>query len=394
MIFAADFSSPIDLNSPLSLTAAMMMCVIGPALVMVEPVWVEGLVQHGGYSIAVAQSINAAELSGILLATIIMALVAPRLNWRMVFGCSLLLVVTGNLASLAVVEPTTMMGVRFIIGIASGAIVSLSFMVVGLTANRDRNYGYLMVWVLVYAAIANPIMPMLYSIGGINSALLFLAGFTACGLPFVKYLPVSGEEHHDTAEDAVNLPIFLKVMALAAVLSFFVGIGLIWAFLSLIGTSAGVSEQAVASSIGFSQLFGIAGGATAVVLAARYGRVKPITLGIVGCFLSILFLFGAIPVVIFTAAACLFLYSWNVVHAYLYAAMASFDPTGRVVAYTVPMQMLGFALGPVLGAGLIGEVDYHLINWIAVGFFIAAAALFLPPLLVHARTGKLSTSDF
>mgnify|MGYP001288324953 CR=1 FL=1 len=391
MLFTSNRNQEIDLDSRGALIAAMMMCVIGPEVVMVEPVWVEGLVQHAGFTVAEAQSIMAAELAGIWSATVTMAFIAYRLNWRALFGWSLLVMVFGNLATIPVNDYGALLALRVIVGIAAGMIISLSFTVVGLTSNPDRNFGYLMVWVLVYAAVANPVLPTLYALRGIDAALVAFAMFAACGLPFVRFLPGSGKQPSNTGADSIDLSLLLKGSALGAMLSYFLAIGLIWAFLSLIGTNANLGEQLVASSIGVAQIFGIAGGVTAVLLGARCGRAWPIGLGIVGGIGSLWFLFGTMQIVVFAACTCLFLYTWNVCHAYLYAAMASFDRSGRIVVYAVPMQMTGFALAPMIGTLLITKGDYDGVVWLAMVFFATALCLILPPVLAHAKAVSRSS---
>ena len=42
---------------------------------------------------------------------------------------------------------------RFLCGAGAGSLISLSFTTVGLTEHPDRNFGLLIMWVLLYGAV-------------------------------------------------------------------------------------------------------------------------------------------------------------------------------------------------------------------------------------------------
>jgi len=64
-----------------------------------------------------------------------------------------LLMAVGNGACIYVHDHTLFVALRFLVGLGAGSIVSLSFTTVGLTRHPDRNFGYLIMWVLVYGAL-------------------------------------------------------------------------------------------------------------------------------------------------------------------------------------------------------------------------------------------------
>jgi hypothetical protein len=49
-------------------------------------------------------------------------------------------------------------------------------------------------WVLIYGAVGLLVMPTAYRLVGMNGVLWFFALFPAVALPFVRYLPVSGDQ--------------------------------------------------------------------------------------------------------------------------------------------------------------------------------------------------------
>lgn len=379
---------PVDVDSRSSLVAAMLMAVIGPEVFIVQPGFVQGLVQYLGFSERQAGYVASAEMWGIAATTVAMTVLAGRLPWRAVFAVSLGVVIGGNLLCIAIKDVTAFALVRFAVGVGSGGVISLSFAAIGLTRNPDRNFGWLIMWVLVYGALVLPMMPAVYAAAGMPGMLAFFALVAACGLPFVRFLPQGGEERVAVEADAVDIGAPAKAMALAAMLSYFLAQGVVWAYLFLIGTAGGATEQQVATSLGISQWLGVAGAFTAAMIGGRVARVWPITLGVLAGILPLAVLFGETPSLVYAVAVACYNYGWNLVHPFLLAAMASFDRSGKVVVHAVAMQMLGLAIGPALAASVIRPGDYGNVNRLGMALFAVCLALILPPVLRQARLAR------
>lgn len=374
-----------DTSSFRSLSAAILMGVIGPEVFIVQPGFVQGLVVHLGFTDSQAGYTASAEMFGIAATTILLTFIAHRVNWRLVFTGSLALMFLANALSTLVGEFEAFTLLRFVAGLGAGGLVSLSFAAIGLTDNPDRNFGYLIMWVLIYGALGLMLMPTAYALGGMDSVLWFFALFPLAGLPFVKYLPVTGENAVAVEQDAVTLSIVMRGLALLAMLAYFLAQGVVWAYLFLIGLAGGLSEQAVANGLTVSQFAGIAGAFLAAVVGRRYGRSLPLTAGIVGGALCLYFLVGQFQFLVFAVAVAAYNFAWNLTHPYLLAAMASFDRRGRVVVYAVAMQMLGLAVGPSLAASVIDGGTYVNVNMLGAALFVASLCLVLPPVLSQAR---------
>ncbi|MBI2993090.1 MAG: MFS transporter [Gammaproteobacteria bacterium] len=390
-------SGDVDVNSRRGLFAALYMAVIGPEVFIVQPGFVQGMVQYLGFSEQAAGDIASAEMWGIALTTVAMTLFAARFDWRRVFAVSLIVMVLGNLASL-LAESAPVFGVlRFVCGLGAGGVVSLSFAVVGLTANPDRNFGWLIMWVLIYGAVVLFAMPTVYAVVGMNGVLLFFAIFPASGLLFTAWLPRFGAEHAQIEQDAVSLPRNFTGMALVAMFCYFLGQGVVWAYLFLIGVNGGATEQQVANGLTASQFAGVCGALCAALIGSRFGRARPLSLAILLTLLPLFLLFGRTGAWTYAIAVCIYNYGWNLTHPYLLAAMASFDRAGRVVVYAVAFQMLGLANGPWIAARVIREDDYSNVLWLGVALFAASLALILPPVfkqreIVQVRKPALSSA--
>jgi hypothetical protein len=197
----------------------------------------------------------------------------------------------------------------------------------------------------------------------------------------VRHLPDSGE-HIDIGEAFAPYSNALKGSTLAAILSYNIGIGIVWAYLFLVGLDAGMGEQSVANALTVSQFLGIAGAFLAVVLEVRLGRLLPLAIGIIGGAASVYYLVGDIGGAEFWIGVCGFNFLWNLSMPYLLATLADFDHRGHIVVHGVSMQFIGYAVGPAIAAELLG-FGYDVINSVAAVLFVAAALLLLPGVLAQ-----------
>ncbi len=376
------------MNTRPALATAILLGVIGPEVFIVQPGFVQGMVALLGFSEQAAGAVASVEMFGIAATTILLTFTAHRMSWRTVIRWSLLTVFAANALCVFTSDPTVFTALRFVAGLGAGGLVSLSFACVGLTDNPDRNFGFLIMWVLVYGAIGLWLMPGAYALGGMALVLWFFALFPLLALPFVKHLPVSGEQAVEVDAQAVNLSRPLKGAALFAMLAYFIAQGVVWAYLFLIGLEGGLGEQQVANGLTLSQFAGIAGALLAALLSNRLGRALPLSLGVLVGAGSLGFLTGQFSFVQFALTVGIYNFAWNLTHPYLLAAMASFDRRGRVVVYAVAMQMAGLAIGPGLAAAAIGGGSLKPVVMLGAAFFILSLVLILPPVIAQARAAQ------
>ncbi len=373
------------MNSRRSLFSIFLVGVIAPEVFIVQPGFVQGLVVYLGFDDQGAGYTASAEMFGLAATTILMTFVAHRVNWRKVVFWSLIVMFLANALCAMTTDLNSFVALRFIAGLGAGSLVSLSFAAVGLTSNPDRNFGFLIMWVLTYGAIVLWAMPTAYELAGMNGAIWFFAIFPLTAIPFIRHMPVSGETVVQVEEDAVNLGRTMNALALFAMLAYFTAQGVVWAYLFLIGVSGGLSEQAVANGLMLSQFAGIGGALLAALIAHKVGRSLPLTIGIVGGALCLYFLVGTFEFLVFALAVGVYNFFWNMTHPFLLGAMASFDRRGRIVVYAVAMQMFGLAVGPFLAASVISEGEFINVNRLGAVLFFLSFVLILPPVLAQAN---------
>jgi MFS family permease len=385
-------SRSVDINSRRTVFSMFLVGVIAPEVFIVQPGFVQGLVELLGFDDQGAGYTASAEMWGLAATTILMTFIAHRVNWRSVVFWSLIVMFASNVLCMVTSDLDVFVGLRFIAGLGAGSLVSLSFAAIGLTNHPDRNFGFLIMWVLTYGAIVLWAMPSVYDLAGMNGALLFFALFPLSAIPFIRHMPVSGENVVQVEEDAVNLSVGLKGLALFAMLAYFMAQGVVWAYLFLIGVSGGLTDQQVANGLMLSQFAGIAGALLAAMTAHRIGRSIPLAVGILGGSLCLYFLVGAFEFAMFAIAVGVYNFLWNMTHPFLLGAMASFDRRGRVVVYAVAMQMLGLAVGPALAASVISEGEFLNVNRLGAMLFVLSFILILSPVLAQSKLTSVPVS--
>lgn len=365
--------------------AAMLIVVIGMDTFIVQPGFVQGLVDKGGFGEKQAGYIAAAEMLGIASTTVAMVWMATRARWRMLAGAALLLDAAGNLLSTRAGSFNEFVAVRFAIGLASGVLISIGYAVIGGTRNPDRNFGLLIMWVLTYGALGVFAMPSAFSVLGLNGVLVILALLAASGLCILRYLPDAVAPAHDTGPQKPAGSLLGAGMILGAVFCYFLSQGTVWAYLFLIGTAGGGSEQAVANGLTVAQFLGIAGAFTAATWGPRLRHSTSLIAGISGGVLPMFFFLGAKGAVIYGVAVSVFNYAANYITPLLMAVVARCDRSGRLIVHAVALQMLGLAVGPALGAVAISPGNYRDAVLISMGLCVACLLLILPPVIARAK---------
>ena len=337
------------------------------------------MVEYLGFTEQQAGFIASAEMFG-LAGTTVLTNFIMRWDWRKLTAAALVLMVIGNVASLGQADPVIFGMMRVLAGMGSGVVIALSFAMMGLTDKTDRNFGYIITFVLLYGGVGLFAIPVVFNLVGMGGALVFFALFSASGLWFVRYLPRSGPEHEDVGNKDTSYGSGIKSITLTGWLVYNIAIGIVWAYLFLVGLNAGLAEQSTGNILGVSQFVGAGGAFLAVLLEKRIGRTLPLMVGILGGAFGIYLLLGEIGFLYYALGVCIFNLLWNLVMPYMLATLADFDSRGRVVVMGVSAQMIGTASGPAIAALLLGDGDYDRVNTTAIVLFIISAFVILPGL--------------
>ena len=374
-------SKDVDVNSTASIASIIYLAVVGVCVFIIQPGFVQGLVEALGLSPEEAGYIASAEMWGLAVTTIGLNFIAHKYDWQKLTFWFLLIAVIGNLASIGQTDLLTLGIIRTITGLGLGGMISLPFAMMGLTSNPDRNFGFTIVWVLVYGAVGLFLIPSALASIEMNGIYVFLALFCGLGLATIRFLPKRAADHLQQDQISDHHSLLVKASTLAGILIFNTAIGLVWAYFFLVGMNGGMSEQSVANVLTVSQFLGVAGAFLAAMLAARFGRSVPLSIAIIGCSAGVAWLLNDMSYMVYATAIYLFNFMWNVAQPYLLSVMTSFADGGKMIVRGVSLQMIGFAVGPYVGANLLGAAgpdSFNTVNLVGAVLFLISWLLILP----------------
>ena len=375
----------INVNGWPAIISAILLGTIGVLSFIIQPGIVQGYVEHLHVSDSRAVDLVGLEMLGVALATVFMALIGTRIDWRAIVAAGLLIAAGGDLASALATHAPSFGWLRLIAGFGEGMIISISFTFVGVTAKAERNVALYLVSLLTYGAFGLWYLPVILDRIDIAGMFIAFAALSVLALAAVAFVP-HGYGAADLARPGVRqLPATLLVIALAAVLAYNIAQGIAWAVLFLVGTSAGISEQVVANALFASQGLAVGGALASVFLAERIPRDVAIAGGILGGAASIALLLGHPGVMLFTVGVCGFNVLWNFVLPFILGRIGDFDESGRMMSFAIAMQMIGLGGGPLIAAPLIDGKGFRLVELVSIALFLVSFALLRIPTLAHRR---------
>ena len=372
-------------DKPSSVISAILLGTLSVLSFIVQPAEVQGLVSDMGMSDAAANGVVGLEMAGIALATILVACVGNRFNWRVLLAISLVLGIAGDLASAALAHGPWLGAMRALSGLGHGGLISLSFTFIGLTRQVERNLALFLAVLLTYGAVGILFMPQVLGAVRFEGLFLLFAGGTAIGFATIPFVPTSSSARQAPSATAVQLSVPLLTMGLLAVLAYNIAMGSAWANLGLIGVHANLADAGVTNALAVSQFVAIGGALAVLMLGRQLGRNRALVFGILAGAASIGALGGFRSLAAYTIAVCALNFSWNFVQPFILAAVADFDINGRMMSFAVAVQMVGLSLGPILSSLFITSSDLGTIGYACSGLLVASYALLLIPLAEQRR---------
>jgi hypothetical protein len=376
-------------DKPTSIIAAICLGCVGVFAIMAQPILAEVLVARAGLDAAAAFRITAVEALGTALGPVLALFWMQRLPWRVAAMSALLVVIGGNLLSASGLAANALIGVRFLVGLlGEGTAFALAMAIVGGTAQKDRNFAFLIAAQVVLGVVFFLALPMPRD-AGISGVLLPLAGLALLALLTVGWIPTAaGGAQHQGAGTAAGASVLPALAALAVMLVWCTGLGAVWASIKLIGvdvTCPGCDEAAkaqaavkVGQALGLSTLVAVVGALAAAALADRFGRILPVTVALLVQLAMVLLLQGEMPWLQFAVTAMTFQAFWNLTGPYMMGTVALNDATGKVSLLIPTAQIGGFFLGPTIVGPFLKDSGLGAVNTISAVCMALALILFIP----------------
>jgi len=269
-------------------------------------------------------------------------------------------------------------------GAAGGVAVSQATAAMSRTENPERSFGLFLALQTLVAVLCVYTMPALIAAHGFYAGYVVLLAFAT-----LAFLALRASRMMPEFDGAVSLLRgnsridWLRCGSLlASILCFFIGVGVLWTFLALLGQGIGLTASEIALTLSISKLIAFAASFLPGLIGTRYGRLGPI-------LASVAILVGATQVygisqgfVAFVVATALFSLGWYVIYPFQLGALGQVDRDGRPMLAAAALTGAGLGIGPALAAlGPRGPAGIYLIAtlaFLAAGLFAVAGLLRLP----------------
>ena len=361
------------------------------------PLWVGALIANYGFGPAHAGGAVTMFLFSVVLAS---ALVEPQfarlphkvcvaggfgLAAASFFALSRLPVDASNFLAIA--------GLHALAGFSVGCALSITHGAIGRTSNPHRLFGMVNVALGVVGVITFATVPGMIANVGAQSMFMAFAGVMgiACLISAAAF-PAMSSAQPEAALRRAPLPAAAWLVIFVVICMTF-NQAMVFSFLEQLGLAHGFSQSSINGvliALGFVNL--LPGGLAALLQK----RLSPLGVGFAGpvaqaiLALTLSFSTSFLP---FAAAGAVFVSVVIFTHTFLFGLLSRLDTSGRAVAATPAMMMIGSSTGPAVGGLIVSTWGYQGIGVAAA--FASCTALVLLGLLrlqLRARPTPLATA--
>ena len=359
--------------------------------VNIMPAIVDGLIEGLSFTNRQAGLVGSANLYGAAFGAFSAVFVVKTVPWRKAAYGLLVVLISMDLASILITNPTIMISARFVHGFVGGMLVGVGFAVMSRTTEVHRTFGYLITIQFGLGGLGIIYLPPLVPEFGTSALFLSLVAFSLVTMLMIPFLSEYPAREQPVVTDGKPRPLGYMGLALFATFLFQAANMAIYAFAIGIGKHAGLDSAFVSTSLGVAAWVAIAGSIFVILLSTRYGRLMPVTIAIVLTGVGIWALHYAHlnpdswTSSVFWLSQALVGITWAFCISYLLGICSEFDTTGQMAALGGFASKMGLASGPAVAALIVGQDNYALVINVSVVALIVCALVFISPARVLDR---------
>lgn len=366
-------------------TVALMVAHMAGMLDLVAlPVWVGTLISHYQFAPQQAGGLATLFLLGASVASMVLAPRFNRINPKVAvvagftLACAAFFLASRS-AAFEVLAPLHLLG-----GLAAGTALSATHGTIGHAANPHRTFAIAGLAIGIFGVVFLGGAPGIIQANG-GPALFVLFGLVmalAAVVGLLFFPKVTRHTASDAAEHArtsgPKLPplgaavwftivaIALMCMTQAMTLSFF----------ERVGEHRGFTLQMVTVSLVTYGIVTLFPAPIAAVLEKRIAATTVISIFPVFQALFAVMAMTTSNYLLYTLSGALMAFTIIFVHTFAFGLLAKLDPSGRAVAGTPAMIMVGSAIAPFLGGTLVQFIGFEAIGYAAIVFVIIQLVCF------------------
>ena len=351
--------------SALSIAGLLVAHCAGMVDLVVLPVWIGALINKFGFSAQEAGGLVTGFLLGAVVASATIAPLFNRLPRRLVAGSGFIVSAVAFAICARGPGAVTLAALHVVAGVATGIGLSFVHGAFGRSKNPHRLYAISGIALGAFAAVVLGGLPVSVSAyGGQVVFLVIAAAMGVAGLAIYMAYPADARMTKQHPHHVGKFPPILWRAIFGICLMTFNN-AMIFSFLDVIGRERGFADGQLAIVfvvMGFLNFLVIA--PLAAVLEKRIRAENVMVAGPLAQLAIGGLITNATGFPVWAGAAVLYTGVLILTHTFAFGFLSKEDPSGRAVAGTPAMLMVGAAMGPFLG-GVLGQ---------AFGFEVLAIA--------------------
>ncbi len=312
--------------------------------------------------------VGSSYLAGFALVAVFSNQWISRFNWRALVGAATVVSVLSLGACGLATTLGALLAALVIAGASLGVLYTLCIAVISENHRPDPAFGIKLTaevllggaGLLILTGYAIPRWGFsgaafaLAALAGV-AALVGLAGFPArrALTPPAERFTMKGRRRDLAAMLRASLRDWAPWSGLAGLFVSFAGLSALWAFLTQLAPTFGVSDQAASTAFMVALAASGAAGVAAAVMGDRLGRAKPLAVGMLLAIVGAAALQWGHGFPGYLVGVVLAVGLWNFPMAYQMGMIASADQRGHVAVLMPAALAIGGAVGPVLAGALL-----------------------------------------
>lgn len=354
------------------------------------PVWVGTLIQHFQLDPQQAGGLATLFLIGAVVSSVFLASRFQRVKGRWVAagGYALAAACFGALSQPQ--DYATMAVLHAVGGLAAGAALSVTHGTIARSFNPHLKFAIVGIGLGVFAVLFLGASPkVIEAAGGYMLFAIFGAVMLLASLVCAVGFPQPEREAAAVGTPAARIPravwfgiVGISAMALVQSMTF--------SFLERVGSDRGYSLTLITGVLVVLGMVNLLPAGLAAMLEKRWHARRVLLAGPVIQALLAATIMNAPSFYAYAAAASVFAAVMIFTHTFAFGLLARLDTTGRSMAATPAMLMVGAAIGPILGGTLIKLFGYGSLG--AAALVIAAVAVFCFSCIPSAQRNVLKAA--
>jgi len=333
------------------------MALVGYSVMVSVPVLSTAMVEMAGFTPEQVGRVWGADLGGLSIGAILVALLVAKVNRRLLVSVGIILSLAANALCMVFVEYEQVLWLRVAAGMGSGIFTAIAVVSLGGTTNPARAFNMLLFGFAFSTALELHFLPKLT----MNEIYLFFIGLTVICALFLNWIParpLSAEElaqQEKIEEDVENwhVPRYFPVICLIAVCFTYINIGGYYTYIELAAHADGVADDWIGPVLTWSSIFAIVGCVLAL-FCTRFGLFKPLFASLLAMAVIVIMLSGGINDVNIVVSLFSFMTLWTFVDIFQSAMLSHMDRKGSMVALLPSVQGFGQFVGPNVAASVLG----------------------------------------